>query len=140
MGSAVNKILSIRVFLRILWVQACRDTSPLSGTVAEHLAAGSSAAGVATLGQNAKIDRSFIMDIEHDDGDKAIVASIVSMGHSLNLEVLAEGIETEGQLRLLSAMGCYLGAGLSVRPPGAGPPSSVSGSWISLPRRLFRVG
>ncbi|MEW5756586.1 MAG: EAL domain-containing protein [Pseudomonadota bacterium] len=74
-----------------------------------------------------KIDRSFIMDIERDDDDKAIVASIISMGHSLNLEVLAEGIETEGQLRLLSDMGCDLGQGYLFSRP---VPAEELGRWL----------
>ncbi len=75
-----------------------------------------------------KIDRSFIIDIEHDDDDKAIVASIISMGHSLNLVVLAEGIETEGQLRLLSEMGCDLGQGYLFSRP---VPAAELSRWLA---------
>ncbi|WP_240414270.1 bifunctional diguanylate cyclase/phosphodiesterase [Paenibacillus periandrae] len=48
-----------------------------------------------------KIDRSFITDITSDDNDRAIVATIISMAKHLNMEVIAEGIETKDQLDIL---------------------------------------
>ncbi|WDH82366.1 bifunctional diguanylate cyclase/phosphodiesterase [Paenibacillus urinalis] len=53
-----------------------------------------------------KIDRTFIQDIAHNDNDKAIVASIIDMAHHLNLNVIAEGIETKDQLEILSQHNC----------------------------------
>lgn len=53
-----------------------------------------------------KIDMSFIKDIERDPKDRAIVEAIITMAHGLGLEVVAEGVETEGQLRILSEIGC----------------------------------
>ncbi len=53
-----------------------------------------------------KIDQAFIADIVRDSNDEAIVASILSMAKSLNLKVVAEGVETKGQLELLKKMGC----------------------------------
>lgn len=53
-----------------------------------------------------KIDRSFIRDIVEDDGDKAIVAAIVALAHNLKLKVVAEGVETIGQLNELRRIGC----------------------------------
>ncbi|MCM3128411.1 EAL domain-containing protein [Paenibacillus provencensis] len=53
-----------------------------------------------------KIDRSFIQDIAHNDNDKAIVASIIDMAHHLNLNVIAEGIETKDQLDILCRHNC----------------------------------
>lgn len=53
-----------------------------------------------------KIDRSFIRDIEHDRKDLAIVKSIITMAHGLDLEVVAEGVETEAQWRILMEIGC----------------------------------
>jgi len=53
-----------------------------------------------------KIDRSFVSDLAHDEDDAAIAQAVVSLGHALNLRVVAEGVETEAQSRLLCAMGC----------------------------------
>lgn len=50
-----------------------------------------------------KIDQSFVRDIAEDRDDFAIAATIVSIGHSLRLNVLAEGVETEEQLNILEA-------------------------------------
>ncbi len=53
-----------------------------------------------------KIDQSFVRDLINDDSDKAIVRTIVSIAHSLNLKVIAEGVEPAGQLDFLKAEGC----------------------------------
>ncbi|MDU9048868.1 MAG: EAL domain-containing protein [Candidatus Electrothrix sp. Rat3] len=53
-----------------------------------------------------KIDQAFITDIVRDRNDAAIVTSILSMAESLHLKVVAEGVETKGQLELLKKMGC----------------------------------
>ncbi|MBC3807437.1 EAL domain-containing protein [Undibacterium seohonense] len=53
-----------------------------------------------------KIDRSFVQDLEDDEHDRTIVRTIVSMAHSLGLDVIAEGVENELQLRLLRNKGC----------------------------------
>lgn len=54
-----------------------------------------------------KIDRSFVQDILTDQDDDKIVQTIISMGLSLDLNVLAEGIETEQQKGALQRYGCY---------------------------------
>ena len=53
-----------------------------------------------------KIDKSFTQAIELDAGARAIVDAILAMGHSLNLRVTAEGVETEEQLAFLRALHC----------------------------------
>jgi diguanylate cyclase (GGDEF)-like protein/PAS domain S-box-containing protein len=53
-----------------------------------------------------KIDRSFIKDICHDHDDEQIVKTIISMAHSLDLMVVAEGVEDREQMRLLNRYGC----------------------------------
>lgn len=58
-----------------------------------------------------KIDRSFISGIGRTYEDEAIIRSIVTLGDSLNLKVIAEGIETQCQLDWLRASGCQFGQG-----------------------------
>jgi diguanylate cyclase (GGDEF)-like protein/PAS domain S-box-containing protein len=70
-----------------------------------------------------KIDRSFIADIPSKAGDMAITSAIVSLGRTLELEVVAEGVETEEQAHFLAGAGCETLQGfLFARPL---PPSEL---------------
>jgi EAL domain-containing protein (putative c-di-GMP-specific phosphodiesterase class I) len=67
-----------------------------------------------------KIDKSFIQDCDTDSEAAAVVGAIVTLGHSLNLRVTAEGIETENQLALISSYQCHQAQGyLFSRPLSA---------------------
>jgi diguanylate cyclase (GGDEF)-like protein/PAS domain S-box-containing protein len=53
-----------------------------------------------------KVDSSFVQDIGADPNDEAIIRAIIAMTHSLKLNVVAEGVETEGQYRVLRDLEC----------------------------------
>jgi len=55
-----------------------------------------------------KIDRAFINGLPNDQDDVALVEAIIAMAHSLNLQVVAEGVETAEQLAFLHSLGCDL--------------------------------
>lgn len=64
-----------------------------------------------------KIDRAFIQDITSDKNDKAIVEAIVAMGHTLDLKVVAEGVEEASQIIILKNMGCDIVQGYYYNRP-----------------------
>jgi diguanylate cyclase (GGDEF)-like protein/PAS domain S-box-containing protein len=64
-----------------------------------------------------KIDRSFVRDVMCDPNDAAIVATIISMTHHLNLLVIAEGVETREQMHFLRDNHCNLIQGYWYSPP-----------------------
>lgn len=64
-----------------------------------------------------KIDRSFIQNLEKDSRSIAIVSAIIAMAHSLNLEVVAEGVEVESHIRLLRKMKCDILQGYYIAKP-----------------------
>jgi len=64
-----------------------------------------------------KIDRSFVQDIPGDDDDKAITGAIISLAQKLQIEVIAEGVETQAQVDFLRASGCHDVQGYFVSRP-----------------------
>ena len=79
-----------------------------------------------------KIDRSFVKDILHDADDLAIVQAIVTMGKSLGLTIVAEGVETEEQFQLLSNLDCDVIQGFLLGRP---MPADVVESELLQPAR-----
>jgi diguanylate cyclase (GGDEF)-like protein len=64
-----------------------------------------------------KIDKSFIQDVTIDADSEAIVRTVIAMAHNLNLKVVAEGVETAGQLELLHSNHCDEIQGYLLSPP-----------------------
>ncbi|MGV3742479.1 MAG: sensor domain-containing phosphodiesterase [Burkholderiaceae bacterium] len=67
-----------------------------------------------------KIDRAFVRDILTDPDDAAIARTIVSLCQILGFEVIAEGVESEGHLRMLARQGCRHYQGYWIGPPVTG--------------------
>ncbi len=66
---------------------------------------------------NLKIDSHFIKDLATDSEDRAIVTAIITMGHSMHLAVIAEGVETQQQLEFLRIEGCDFVQGYYINRP-----------------------
>ena len=64
-----------------------------------------------------KIDLSFIRDLETDPNDRALSEAIIMIAHKLGLKVIAEGVETPGQLKLLAAADCDFAQGYLYTKP-----------------------
>ncbi len=64
-----------------------------------------------------KIDREFVSDITYDMGDRELVNAAIVMAHSLDLKVVAEGVETEEQLAYLESQGCDYAQGYLFSKP-----------------------
>ena len=64
-----------------------------------------------------KIDQSFIHELETEPRDMALTEAIIVMGHKLGMKVIAEGVQTEAQVRLLTQAGCDYGQGYVFSEP-----------------------
>jgi len=64
-----------------------------------------------------KIDKSFVMNMASDDKDASIVKAAIDLAHTLGLKIVAEGVEDEATLELLSEMGCDYAQGYYVAKP-----------------------
>jgi diguanylate cyclase (GGDEF)-like protein len=81
-----------------------------------------------------KIDQSFIREMSEGSNDAAISTAIIALAHSLDLDVVAEGIETDEQLWILQDLGCDIGQGfLFARPM---PPGRVAAFTIAMTQQL----
>jgi len=76
-----------------------------------------------------KIDRSFISEVERDDSKRAIVAAIIGLAHALHLLVVAEGVETDGQLHIIEELGCDRAQGFLFA--ASGPPVASTSSCVA---------
>jgi EAL domain-containing protein (putative c-di-GMP-specific phosphodiesterase class I) len=75
-----------------------------------------------------KIDRSFVRDLVTDPDDRILAATIVALGHHLDLVVVAEGVETEEQRHLLLEQGCDLAQGYLFDRPL--PAEAFAATWF----------
>lgn len=83
--------------------------------------------------QTLKIDRSFIQDIARDRNDEAIAVAIIQLGKSLNLSVVAEGVENAEQAAFLLRHGCRLAQGYLYSRPVA--PDDILARWKQNPQQ-----
>lgn len=67
-----------------------------------------------------KIDRAFVRDLETDEKAQRLMACMIDVGHALDLEVVAEGVETAGQQKILERLGCDLLQGFYFAHPMPG--------------------
>jgi EAL domain-containing protein (putative c-di-GMP-specific phosphodiesterase class I) len=84
-----------------------------------------------------KVDRSFITGLDADTADRAIVGAIVDLAHALGMAVVAEGVETGGQLDRLRSPRLRSGPGVPLRPAptsrlGHRPPRHLGGLRLPL--------
>ena len=64
-----------------------------------------------------KLDRSFVHRLETDDQSQTIICTLVQLAENLNMQVVAEGIETIPQLEFLRQLNCQMGQGYYFFPP-----------------------
>lgn len=66
------------------------------------------------------MDRSYVSDVDRGEDGSMIAASVINLSRSLRLEVLAEGVETHGQLAVLRDLGCSVVQGYLLGYPAPG--------------------
>ncbi len=87
-----------------------------------------------------KVDRSFVMDIPHNSDDMAITGAVIAMAHRLNMNVVAEGVETQGQLDFLANNDCEYAQGfLYSKPLPEEEVSRLISKGVSALRQLPKV-
>jgi EAL domain-containing protein (putative c-di-GMP-specific phosphodiesterase class I) len=75
-----------------------------------------------------KIDLSFVKRVDQGPEEAAVAQAILVLGHTLGLEIVAEGIETSGQLEELRRRGCLLGQGFLLGRPAPPEQSALAAS------------
>ncbi|NQV06315.1 EAL domain-containing protein [bacterium] len=75
-----------------------------------------------------KIDRTFVTEMDEDEGRRVIVASTIDLGHRLGLRVVAEGVERQSTLALLDELNCDLAQGFLIGRP---MPAAALEEWIA---------
>lgn len=75
-----------------------------------------------------KIDKSFLLESEHNEQARAIIRAVLALGKSLQIPVLAEGVETIGQLELLLSAGCEEAQGYYFGKPAVAPSVPIQGA------------
>jgi diguanylate cyclase (GGDEF)-like protein/PAS domain S-box-containing protein len=67
-----------------------------------------------------KVDKSFVHRLQHDTASQAVIEAIIALGRTLNLEIVAEGIESDATLQYLHRHGCHQAQGYHICRPVAG--------------------
>lgn len=93
--------------------QSTQETFDALGRAGMHLSIDDFGTGYSSLAylrrlpaEEVKIDRSFVMDLEQSDDARAVAEAVVRLAHALGKKVVAEGVETTRQAKILQAMGC----------------------------------
>ena len=93
--------------------KATQETFRRLGDLGAHLSIDDFGTGYSCLGylrqlpaEELKIDRSFVLDLEHSADARAVVDAVVKLAHALGLKVVAEGVENQRQQQILVGLGC----------------------------------
>ena len=121
-GSAL--VLEVTESMLMTHIDASADTLRNLKELGVHLSLDDFGTGYSSLAylkrlplDTLKIDRSFVNDITTDANDAAITLTVISMARAMNLDVIAEGVETESQLDYLNNNGCQRVQGYFFSPP-----------------------
>ena len=86
--------------------------------------------------QALKIDRSFVHNMLTDAQDRAIVENVINLSRTFDCQVVAEGVETAAQARMLLDMGCAVGQGMGIAAP---MPAGEVVAWVRNWKGLFAL-
>ena len=109
-------------------LQECRDTLGVKLALDDFGTGYSSFTHLRRLpADTVKIDRTFVRDILSDENDYAIVKAVVGLADSFKLDVIAEGVETDEQGKVLIELGCDCGQGFGIAKP---MPADELAQWL----------